>query len=193
MLDPDRQEILLLRQDAIVADPEILEALATNPELSTYSRRRIREYREHLVRVERVEDEAAAAGEIDIDEISDEEVQEAIEVAKDAPADGELETVTGLTESQLKTLPVPIRLKLARGATRALRNILVRDSNPQVATSVLKFNPIADSEIEQIAASRTVCDEVLDVIARDRKWTRKYPIVNTLVRNPRRPWGSRSG
>lgn len=189
-LEADLQEILLLRQDAIVEDPAILDALVTNPELTTYARRRVREYREHLVPSEKPEaggaEGAVAAGP---EEVSDDEVAEAIAEARGEPGEGEVEAVTGLTESQLKTLPVPIRLKLARGASRALRGILVRDANPQVATAVLKYNPIAESEIEQIASSRAVCDEVLEAIGRERKWVRKYSILNALVRNPRTPTG----
>ena len=48
-LDPDLQEVLLLRQDAIVEQPSILDALQTNSKLSIYAGRRIREYREHLL------------------------------------------------------------------------------------------------------------------------------------------------
>src|SRR5262249_1693107 len=47
------QELLLLRQDAIVEEPAILDALARNPQLSPYSQRRIGEYREHLLPRER--------------------------------------------------------------------------------------------------------------------------------------------
>ena len=43
------QEALLLRQDAIVEEPLILDALERNPYLSPFSRRRILEYREHLL------------------------------------------------------------------------------------------------------------------------------------------------
>ncbi len=52
-LTPDLQESLLLRQDAIIEEPEILSSLESNPELSVYARRRIGEYREHLLPRER--------------------------------------------------------------------------------------------------------------------------------------------
>ena len=52
-LTPDLQENLLLRQDAIIEEPEILTALEANPDLSIYSRRKIAEYREHLLLKER--------------------------------------------------------------------------------------------------------------------------------------------
>ena len=40
-LPPDLQEVLLLRQDAIVEEPGILEALEENPAISSYTQRRI--------------------------------------------------------------------------------------------------------------------------------------------------------
>src|SRR5690349_21680272 len=50
---PDLQEILILRQDAIVETPAILDALEENPDLSVYTQRRIGEYRQHLLPRER--------------------------------------------------------------------------------------------------------------------------------------------
>ncbi len=61
-LPADLQEILLLRQDAIVEAPAILDALETNPRLSIYSRRRILEYREHLLPRDRVAAQVEALG-----------------------------------------------------------------------------------------------------------------------------------
>ena len=188
-LEGDLQEILLLRQDAILEDPSILDALESNPKLTRYSRRRLAEYRQHLVPIEREPKSAVKASSEDPDDVSAEELEEALESAREAPKEGEIEALTGLSESQLKTLPVPVRLKLARGASRALRSILIRDTNTQVSTAVLQYNPIADSEVEQIASSRVVSEDVLELIGRERKWIRKYPILNALVRNPKTPQG----
>ncbi len=188
-LSPELQELLLLRQDAIVELPSILDALEANPRLSTYSRRRVGEYRRHLLRAEPAADEEEeVAEEVDegaIEEATDEEVEEAILVARSEPAAGEKDEITGLSESQLRTLPLPVRLKLSRRAPRALRSILIRDSNATVAVSVLENNPMSDSELEQIARSRAVVDDVLRAIARNRAWIRKYPIAVALVKNPR--------
>ncbi len=100
-----------------------------------------------------------------------------------------MDEITGLSESQLRTLPLPVRLKLSRRAPRALRAILVRDTSPSVAVSVLDNNPMSDSEIEQVARSRAVVDDVLRAIAKNRTWIRKYPIALALVKNPRCPTG----
>lgn len=187
-LSPELQEILLLRQDAILAEPSILDRLEENPELSSFARRRIGEYREHLLPRQR-----PAEPQEDIEaegvEPTEEEVEEAIKWARQEPAHGETDEVTGLSEAQIRTLPVPVRLQLSRGASRTLRNILIKDKNPGVAVSVMTGNAMGDGEVEMIAASKVVAEEVLEVIARSRQWGRKYSIVLTLVKNPRTPAG----
>ncbi|HEX4965002.1 MAG TPA: hypothetical protein VF173_29610 [Thermoanaerobaculia bacterium] len=184
-LPPDLQEILLLRQDAIVEQPAILEALEQNPEVSTYTLRRIAEYREHLLPRERTHVVRAPVVEEEMDE---EELAAAIEAARELPAIGELEPErTKLTEGQIRMLPVPARLKLSRGAPRTLRSILLRDSNAQVAISVIVNNNLTDQEVEQVASSRSVVEEVLALIAKKRDWIGKYHVAKALVCNPRCP------
>lgn len=188
-LPEDQQEILLLRQDLIIAEPRILDALGENPLASSYTKRRIREYREHLlpkqapVRTsEEVEREASA--------LTEAEVAAAIEEARrQDPGKGEVDEGTGLSDAQVRSMSVPVRLKLTRGAAISLRSLLVRDPNPLVATSVLRNNQLQDSEVERIASSRSVVPEVLEVISRNRQWTRKYSVILSLVRNPRTPVG----
>lgn len=190
-LATEMQEILLLRQDAIIESPGILDALEENPELSAYSRRRIREYREHLLpRESRAEAgwESAESLQRAADSLSEEEVELAVTRAAETEApEGAVEELTGLSETQVRSLPTPVRLKLARSAPRSLRGILIRDSNPVIATSVLKFNPLSDSEIEEIAGNRSVRAEVLQLIGTNRGWMRRYQVLHNLVRNPRTP------
>ena len=184
-LPPDLQELLLLRQDAIVEEPTILEALEANPQLSSYSQRRIAEYREHLLPRQRT---VAPAPAEQYEEMDDQELEAAIAVARKAPPSGEIEEArTGLSEGQIRTLPVPARLRLARGAPRTLRTILLRDTNVQIALAALLHNPISEPELEQIASSRSVVEEVLDAIAKKREWGNRYKIVKALAWNPRTP------
>ncbi len=79
------------------------------------------------------------------------------------------------------------RMKLAMKGDREARSILIRDSNRVVAAAVIHNPRIMDQEIENIAAMRTVSDEVLRLIAVNRAWARSYPIIHNLVRNPRSP------
>ena len=178
-LPPDLQEVLLLRQDAIVAEPRILEALEENHQLTPFTLRRAAEIREHLVA------RAPAAAPVVAPEEA--ELETALTAARALPASGEVDDVTGLSEGQVRTLPLPLRLRLSRGASRSLRSMLIRDASPIVALSTIDNNVWTDSEIEQIARARNVAIDVLDAIATHREWTRKYPIVMALVSNPKTP------
>src|SRR5918993_1872444 len=79
------------------------------------------------------------------------------------------------------------RMKLAMKGDREARGILIRDSNRMVAVAVINNPRVTDQEVENIAAMRTVADEVLRLIALNRAWARSYPIIHNLVRNPRTP------
>lgn len=185
-LPADLQEVLLLRQDAILEEPAILDALEENLELSTYTRRRIAEYREHLLPRDRVAEPAPALPEIE--EIDDAALEEALAAARELPAEGEVEAEkTGLTEGQIRMLPVPARLKLSRGAPRMLRMLLVRDANSQVAVSAVMNNTLSEQEVEHIASSRSVVDDVLIAVSKRREWITKYHIARALAFNPRTP------
>ena len=181
---PDLQEILLLRQDIIIDDPGVLEELEQNPELSTYSSRRIGEYREHLLFRKKIIEELPIDEEIE--EVSNEEVIEAIDrVRQEVKAVGDKEDLTGLTEVQIRALPVKVRIKLARHAGRTMRNLLVRDKNPLVARTVMLESMLTDGELELIAGNRSVVDDVFQIIARNERWLQKYQVVAAMAKNPR--------
>ncbi|HEU4833635.1 MAG TPA: hypothetical protein VFS90_04440, partial [Pyrinomonadaceae bacterium] len=79
------------------------------------------------------------------------------------------------------------RMKLAMKGDREARGILIRDSNKVVCSAVVKNPRITEQEIENIAAMRTVADEVLRIIAMNRAWVRSYTIIHNLAKNPRTP------
>ncbi len=185
ILPQEVQEALVLRQDAILEQPEILWALENNPQLTSYAKRRIWEYREHLLPKEKVPPKTEEEIEVEVEALTEEEIVEAFEEVREKPSDGKVDEVSGLSAGQLRLLPVPIRVKIARNADRQMRNILIRDQNTQVALSVLRNNTMNDQEVELIASSRSVVDEVLGEIPRRREWIRKYPIAKALVKNPR--------
>ena len=79
------------------------------------------------------------------------------------------------------------RIKLAMKGDREARSILVRDANRVVSTAVINNPRITEQEVENIAAMRTISDEVLRLIAMNRGWARAYSIIHNLARNPRTP------
>jgi hypothetical protein len=189
-LSPDLQEVLLLRQDAIVDAPAILDALETNPRLSLYARRRILEYRQHLLprdlHAEEAEEEEFP--ETEPGDLTPEDLAE-IERVRALPVQGEVDETTGLSEAQVHSLPVPVRIKLCRGASRTLRSILIKDTNRLVAMGVIANAAFTEDEVEQVAANRSMDDEVLGYIARRREWISRYGVCKALVLNPRTPVG----
>jgi len=84
-------------------------------------------------------------------------------------------------------MTVKDRVKLGIKGDREARGILVRDANRIVATAVMHNPRLTDHEVENIAAMRTVAEEVLRIIGSNRAWARSYPIIHNLARNPRTP------
>jgi len=84
-------------------------------------------------------------------------------------------------------MTVKDRVKLGIKGDREARGILVRDSNKIVATAVIHNPRLTEHEVENIAAMRTVSDEVLRLIGTNNAWARSYSIIHNLVRNPRTP------
>ncbi|HEY3027485.1 MAG TPA: hypothetical protein VGJ55_15150 [Pyrinomonadaceae bacterium] len=84
-------------------------------------------------------------------------------------------------------MTVKDRVKLGMKGDREARSILIRDANKVVSTAVINNPRITDHEVENIAAMRTVNDEVLRLIGMNRAWTRSYAVIHNLARNPRTP------
>jgi len=189
-LTADLQETLLLRQDMIIENPALLERLESNPGLSAYGRRKIAEYRDHLipkVPEETPRDPAVEEPEMDPAVATLEESELAIEQARSTPGEGAKDELTGLSASQIKLLPMPVRLRLSYGASTTVKRALILDTSPMVAVSVLKNNSWSELEIERVAGNKLVLSEVLENLGRSRQWVRKDSILRALARNPRTP------
>jgi hypothetical protein len=90
---------------------------------------------------------------------------------------------------KIQTLNVGERLQLALKGGREIRSILVKDSNKQVILSVLENQKITESEIEMIARSRSMPEDALRTISKNREWLKNYAITFALVTNPKTPPG----
>jgi hypothetical protein len=90
--------------------------------------------------------------------------------------------------AQLAQLSVSKRIRRAQVGLPAERMILVRDSDRRVAVAAVKNPNIQEAEIVRIAASRSVSEDVMRVIASNREWTRQHQIKLSLVMNPRCPF-----
>jgi hypothetical protein len=90
------------------------------------------------------------------------------------------------TQHPQRTISQKIRrATLGNGAERML---LIRDTNRLVATAAATSPMLNESEATRIAASRSVSDDVLRIIAMNRDFTRNYQVKLNLVSNPRTPF-----
>ncbi len=88
---------------------------------------------------------------------------------------------------QIAMMSVKDRVLLAIKGTREARMVLVRDPNKMVSAAVLRNPRLTDSEIESISSIKTVPEDVLRQIGHNRAWTKAYPVIHNLIRNPRTP------
>jgi hypothetical protein len=88
---------------------------------------------------------------------------------------------------RVSCLSVREKIKYALFGTREIRAILVRDTNKEVARSVLHSPKLTENEVETIATMRAVAEDILRDIGNSREWTRSYVVVQNLVRNPKTP------
>lgn len=89
--------------------------------------------------------------------------------------------------TQLSTLPVLDRIKLAMKGSREQRAVLVRDANKLVAAAVLSSPKVNESEIEQFTRMGNVSEDVLRIIGQNRGWLKNYGVVLGLCKHPKTP------
>ncbi len=88
---------------------------------------------------------------------------------------------------QIKNMSVKDKMMLAPKADKVERAVLLRDLNASVARLIIRNPRITDSEIAQIAKDFAAPADVLEMIAKNRKWIQNSEIRLAMVRNPRTP------
>ena len=194
-------ELVVINQTRLLRRTSLLVAIESNAGLSNDQKRRLRELRETF----RVGEQPAAAAPAPA------AVAETAPEAEPEPylqAIPELETVSEeefivrtLSEEERKAtekvsavqkiyrLDTKEKLMTALKGSREERSILIRDPNRLVSAAVLGSPKITEAEIESISAMKSVSDEILRTIGNHREWTKRYTVLNNLVRNPRTPVG----
>jgi hypothetical protein len=88
---------------------------------------------------------------------------------------------------KISSLTPKQKIRYALFGNREIRALLVRDTNKDVARSVLRSPKITENEIESIAAMRGVAEDILREIGNSKTWMRSYIVVQNLVKNPKTP------
>jgi hypothetical protein len=88
---------------------------------------------------------------------------------------------------RIQRMTVVEKVKTALTGSQEERGVLIRDSNKVVARAVMQSPKLSDHEIENFAAMKDVGEEVLRLIAANRKFRKMYVVIRALVNNPRTP------
>lgn len=111
----------------------------------------------------------------------------------DTLVDNEREATTEEEKSRLSKwqkiskMSAPQKVRLATLGGREERTILLRDSQKIVYMAAIQSPRLTLSEINGIASSKAISNEIISYIASRKEWTRYYPIVLALVNNPKCP------
>ncbi|HXY38428.1 MAG TPA: hypothetical protein VEQ10_02090 [Vicinamibacteria bacterium] len=210
-LSENLAELVVINQTRLLRSHPLLVALESNPSLSADQRRRLRELRESF-HIEDAREPAAAAPAAPaatapappvspVPAVPEEAPAAPVPAEEEAPHD-EAEAVARYLSPEEQQDPDKVskvqkiylmntfeKLQTALKGSRTERAILIRDSNRLVAAAVIGSPSLTEPEIEAFAAMRNVSDEILRKIGQHREWTRRYAVVNNLVRNPRTPIG----
>jgi hypothetical protein len=106
---------------------------------------------------------------------------EAMEAAEPDP--GKRETLL----QKLSRLRVVVRVQLALKGGRGERLLLIRDPCRVVQRAVLQSPQLSEQEVESFANMASLTDEILRLIAGNRKYRKNYTILRALMFNPKTP------
>ncbi len=90
-------------------------------------------------------------------------------------------------EQQILNWSVSEKIVAAKRGNKQIRSILIRDGNKLVSTGVLDNPRITEGEVLKIAASRSVSEEIIRIITRNREWMKLYQMKVNLTANPKCP------
>jgi len=84
--------------------------------------------------------------------------------------------------------PLGLRVSLARRASSRLLERLLADPHPRVIKTLLGNPRLTEAEVLKVASSRRSSPEILETIARDKRWISRYRVKLALLNNPRTPF-----
>jgi hypothetical protein len=88
---------------------------------------------------------------------------------------------------RLAGMRVVERVQMGLKGNREERMALIRDPCKVVQRAVLQSSRLTDREVETFASMASLSDEVLRMIAMNRKFRRNYAVVRNLMNNPKTP------
>jgi hypothetical protein len=148
--------------DRLSTSPELVAAMIDSTVLSVHQEEQLRELQDETL------------GPKDVFEEGLEEV---------IPDKGKRQTLL----QKLSRLRVVERVQLALKGSRDERLLLIRDNCKVVQRAVLTSPQLTEREVEGFASMANLSEDTLRMIGRNRKYTKNYSIVRSLMNNPKTP------
>ena len=120
-------------------------------------------------------------GDVDPDQALIETTQEGDEDLLDETLDRDS------VQTKISKMNFTERLKAAMKGNSEMRAILVRDTNKMISAAVMSSPKLTEQEIESFSRMGSVSEDILRIIAHNRKWMKNYKITLGLVKNPKTP------
>ena len=102
-------------------------------------------------------------------------------IKKRTPPEDRVQTIF----QRIQKLTVSERIQLALRGGKEIRTLLLKDANREVSLTVLDNPKITETEIELVARSRSLPEEMLRIIAKRKDWVKNYGIMHALATNPK--------
>jgi hypothetical protein len=193
------QDIIMTNQVRLLAHLEILDDLRANPRVSQVVLRRVREFEEEFI-------EKAISGQLADAEAQRISIEEALAALRaigahipnehllpypttddDPGVREEVERLGLSTYGRLARMTVKEKVITALLGGREERTILINSRNRLVVRAVLASPKLTESEIERFAATRSISDEAIRIIASNRRWMERHGVIQALAQNPKTP------
>jgi hypothetical protein len=101
--------------------------------------------------------------------------------------EGKARSIPPSLYTQILTMSMAEKLKLALRGNKDARMILIRDGSKLIRRFVLHNPRISDTEVIAVARNRSADEELVRIIAERREWTRNYQVRLALATNPKTP------
>lgn len=212
--DENTTEMIALNQARLLSTPGLIQALYLNRNTRASTADRIVDfgvrnnvdlsdlpcYEEILAAIqgtEAVTAEQAAAADAAFRESAAVAATEVVEDEGELPdhvepptlEDAEAEHRHHSTAGRIALLNVAQRVRLAMLGSRGDRQVLIKDSNKIVMRAVIRSPAVSDTEAMMYAGIKSLPEEVVGYLARNKKWIRHYQMKKLLIYNPKTPIG----
>ncbi len=97
------------------------------------------------------------------------------------------EDKTSTLQTLITKMSVSQKVRLAMVGDANVRKLLIRDPKKLVALAVLRSPRITEGEVTNFASNKSLSEELLTTICRNRNWVKDYATRKALVFNPKTP------